>query len=85
VRFQPGGGAIVIDAAAIGTSERASTAEDRPAAVKDKGVSTARRSAIFFVHTVFRGSPPQYDEGGFYLWGGPRLAACRSSRRTAHP
>ena len=37
---------------------------DRAAALKGKGVSTARRNAINFLFTVVLGSPPHYNEGG---------------------
>jgi hypothetical protein len=44
---------------------------DREAALKGKGASTARRSAIYFACTAVLGSPPHYNEGRFDLWGGP--------------
>jgi type IV secretory pathway VirB10-like protein len=83
--FQLGGGAIFIDAAAIGASERASTAKNHSAAVKDKGVSTARRSAIIFVCTVIPGLLFQYDKGGFDLWGRFRGVVADVSRMPLTP
>jgi hypothetical protein len=83
---QPGGGAIAIDAAAIGASERAWTADDRSVAMKDRGVSTARRSD-FRVHgnPGVAPPPPQYDKGGFELLGGSCGVVANVSRMPLIP
>jgi NhaP-type Na+/H+ or K+/H+ antiporter len=44
------------------------------------GISTARRNAIYFVYTVVLESPPNYNEGGFDIWAGPRGVVTEVSR-----
>jgi len=65
---------VIIDAEALAAAERSTptTAAERTAALKGKGVSTSRRNAIFFYYTVVLGSPPPKDEDGKDLWGGQR-------------